>query len=95
MAKSLSKRDVAASRAIQYQDVAVSVISSGDKVKESAEWEDKQRDLGKITHNLKHWDIVNKAPHQVWKTLEGREVMEKRLKALVHAKRDPRRIAEN
>lgn len=95
VAKSLSKRDVAASRAIQYQDVAVSVISSGDKIKESSEWERKQRDLGKITHNLKHWDIVDKAPHQVWKTLQGREMMEKRLKALVHAKRDPRRIAAN
>jgi hypothetical protein len=29
---------------------------------------------------------VNKAPHEVWKTLEGREIMEKRLGELVRGK---------
>lgn len=91
VANSLSKRDVVASRAIQYQDVAVTIVSSGVQMRKDAEWEGKQRDLGRITHNLKHWDIVDKAPHQVWRTLEGRETIEKRLKSLVHARREPGR----
>jgi hypothetical protein len=29
--------------------------------------------------------VVNKAPHQVWQSLEGRTAMEKRLRQLVKA----------
>jgi len=32
---------------------------------------------------LEDWDIVDKAPHDIWRTLEGRELMERRLKKLV------------
>lgn len=83
VADSLSKRDVVAARAIQYQDTPLAIISSGDQIRKDAEWEAKQRDLGRLTHNLTHWDIVDKAPHLVWRTYEGRERIEKRLKQLV------------
>lgn len=33
--------------------------------------------------NLEDWDIVADAPHRVWDTLEGRDMMEKRLRKLV------------
>lgn len=84
VADSLTKRDVASSRAIQAPDVPVVVISSAIQVRTDREWENKQRDLTHLTRNLHDWDIVNKAPHQVWKTLDGREVIERRIKQLVH-----------
>ncbi|KAH8159198.1 hypothetical protein CIB48_g9050 [Xylaria polymorpha] len=83
VAGTLSKRDVASSRAIQAQDVPLTLVSSGVKIREDKKWEKQQRDLSHLTHKLRHWDIVDDAPHQVWETLEGREVIEKRLKQLV------------
>ncbi|KAI3334820.1 mitochondrial integral membrane protein [Ustulina deusta] len=84
VAETLSKRDVASSRAIQAQDVPLVLVSSGIRVRQDGRWEQKQRDLKGLTRNLQHWDIVNDAPHEVWKTLEGRNIMEKRLRQLVH-----------
>ncbi|KAF2963371.1 hypothetical protein GQX73_g10208 [Xylaria multiplex] len=84
VADSLSKRDVASSRAIQAQGVPLTLISSGAHIRQDSKWEERQKDMSHLTHNLQHWDIVNDAPHQVWKTLEGRELIEKRLQQLVH-----------
>lgn len=84
VADSLTKRDVASSRAIQDPDVPVVIISSAINVRTDRQWEAKQRDLTHLTDNLHDWDIVNKAPHQVWKTLDGREIIERRIKQLVH-----------
>jgi pimeloyl-ACP methyl ester carboxylesterase len=86
VADSLTKRDVASSRAIQAPDVPLVVISSAIKVRTDSQWEGKQRDLTHLTENLHDWDIVNKASHQVWKTLDGREVIEKRIRQLVQGK---------
>ena len=86
VAESLTKRDVTSSRAIQYPDTPIAIISSGIEIRRDSEWEKKQRDLTHLTQNLHDWDIVDKAPHQVWKTLDGREVIEKRLKQLVYGK---------
>lgn len=83
VADSLTKREATSSRAIQYKDTPVVVISSGVKIRRDSEWEDKQRDLTHLTRNLQDWDIVEKAPHQVWRTFEGRELIEKRLKKLM------------
>ena len=83
VAESLTRRDVISSRAIQYQDTPLTVISSGRVIRKDSEWREKQRDLTGLTRSLRHWDIVEEAPHEVWATLEGRETMEKRLKALV------------
>lgn len=83
VAETLTKRDVISSKAIQYQDTPVVVISSGEQIRRDSVWEDKQRDLTHLTRQLEDWDIVDKAPHQVWRTLEGRDQIEKRLKKLV------------
>lgn len=80
---SFTKRDVQSSRQIQEKDTPLVVVSSGVEVKRSKIWERKQRDLTGLTDNLKEWDIVNGAGHEVWGTLEGRNVIEERLKALV------------
>lgn len=80
---SFTKRDVDSSRQIQERDTPLVVISSGRKVKDSDTWASKQRDLTRLTDKLQHWDIVDEAPHEVWRTLEGREKIEKRLKKMV------------
>ncbi|KAK2047014.1 hypothetical protein LZ31DRAFT_174578 [Colletotrichum somersetense] len=85
VANTLSKREVISSKTIQYPGTPLVLISSGEKIRRDSEWEDKQRDLSHLTRNLKHWDIVDKAPHDVWDTLDGREMMEKRLRQMVHA----------
>ncbi|EFX02544.1 mitochondrial integral membrane protein [Grosmannia clavigera kw1407] len=84
VASSLTRRDVATSRVIQYQDTLLAVISSGEQIRRDDVWESKQRDLTHLTHNLLAWDVIDKAPHQVWNTLEGRAAIEKRLKKMVH-----------
>lgn len=84
VAETLSKRDVSSSRAIQYQDTPLSIVSSGYEVRKNDAWEKAQRDLTHLTHKLRYWDIVDGAPHEVWRTYEGRQLMEKRLKQLVH-----------
>jgi pimeloyl-ACP methyl ester carboxylesterase len=86
VADTLTKRDVISARAIQYQDTPITIISSGKQIRDDDQWERKQRDLTKITTNLTHWDIVDEAPHRVWDTQEGRDLIEKRLKRLVHAR---------
>ena len=85
MAGSFTRRDAQTSRQIQDKDTPLVVISSGKHIKNSHTWEKKQRDLTKLTENLKSWDIVDGAPHEVWSTVEGRKKIEKRLKDLVHA----------
>ncbi|KAL6712106.1 hypothetical protein ACN47E_003149 [Coniothyrium glycines] len=85
VADSLTKNEVVSARNIQSADTPVVVISSGISVGRDREWERKQEDLAKYTDNVLAFDIVKKAPHQVWNTLEGRTVMEKRLKQLVKA----------
>ena len=86
VANSLTKDDVNQARNIQPPDVPLVVVSSGIKVKADSDWEKKQQDLTKITDKLVSWDVVDEAPHDVWKTLEGRSVLEKRLGELVNGK---------
>jgi hypothetical protein len=84
VAETFTRRDVIAARAIQYQDTPLVVISSGRAVEEDMAWKKKQEDLTHITHNLTHWDIVKDAPHEVWRSTEGWNLIERRLKKLVH-----------
>ncbi|KAK0383339.1 hypothetical protein NLU13_9252 [Sarocladium strictum] len=84
VADSFTKRDVKSSRQIQLRDTPLVVVSSGKAIKSSGKWEKRQRDLTELTDNLKKWDIVEDAPHEVWRTLEGRDTIEKRLRQLVH-----------
>jgi pimeloyl-ACP methyl ester carboxylesterase len=83
VADSLTKSEVAQSRNIQSRKTPLVVVSSGIHVKKDREWERKQEDLTKITNNLIAWDVVGGAPpEEVWRTYEGRRVLEKRLKQL-------------
>jgi pimeloyl-ACP methyl ester carboxylesterase len=88
VADSLSKNEVIAARTIQTLDVPLAIVSSGIKYRTDREWELKQKDLTKLTKNLVSWEVVNKAPHRVWKTLDGRRTMEKNLKKLMKAARE-------
>ena len=83
VANSLTKNEVSQARNIQDEDLPLVVVSSGINVRTDNEWERKQRDLTKITNKLLSWDVVNAAPHEVWKTLAGRQILEKRLGELV------------
>lgn len=87
VADSLTRRDVVASRAIQERDVPLVVVSSGEEIRQDGEWEGKQRDLTRLTERLEAWDVVDKAPHQVWKAEEGRERIERWLRKLVRLQR--------
>ena len=80
---SFTKREVVSSRQIQERDTPLVVVSSGRQIKRDSKWEKKQRDLTKLTDNLRDWDIVDNAPHHVWETLEGRNKIEKRLQQLL------------
>lgn len=86
VANSFTKGEIASARTIQDNDTPLVVVSSGIHVRKDEEWARKQKELTTITGNLLSWDVVNKAPHFVWKTLEGRTLMEKRLAQLVRAK---------
>jgi pimeloyl-ACP methyl ester carboxylesterase len=85
VANSLTKNEVSSARNIQKEKTPLVLISSGIEVKRDTEWEKKQRDLSHLTNNLISWDVVSKAPSEVWTTYEGREIIEKRLKELVNA----------
>jgi pimeloyl-ACP methyl ester carboxylesterase len=85
VANSLTKNEVVSARNIQSLDTPLVIISSGIKCRTDSEWERKQKDLSTLTENLVAWDKVNKAPHQVWRTYNGRKIMEKRLRELVAA----------
>lgn len=87
VADSLSKNEVASARNIQSGETPLVVVSSALECARDREWERKQEDSSRLTDNLVAWDVVKKAPHQVWQTMEGRDVMEKRLKQLVKAAR--------
>lgn len=86
VADSLSKNEVSSARTIQSPKTPLVVVSSGVSVRRDEEWSRKQEDLTKLTDNLISWDVINKAPHHVWDTYEGRKVMEKRLGQLVKSK---------
>ena len=82
-AETLTKNEVGSARTIQDDQTPFALVSSGIEVRRDSTWDSKQRDLSYLTNRLVSWDIVNKAPHEVWRTLEGREIMEKRLGQLV------------
>lgn len=87
VANSLTKNEVSQARNIQSPKTPLVVVSSGIMVRKDEEWERKQRDLTHITNKLVSWDVVNGAPHEVWKTYEGREILEKRLGELVKGRK--------
>lgn len=86
VADTLTKSEVRTARTISGEsEIPLVVISSGISVRRDKEWESRQKDLTLLTKNLLSWDEVNKAPHEVWTTFNGRQVMEERLGELVKA----------
>ncbi|KIX07512.1 uncharacterized protein Z518_02165 [Rhinocladiella mackenziei CBS 650.93] len=83
VADSLTKNEVASARNIQDRKVPLVVVTSGVHLKQDKEWERKQEDLTNVTENLLAWDIVKGAPaEEVWRSPEGRRILEKRLAEL-------------
>lgn len=85
VAQSLTKSEVSSARTIQTPETPLVVVSSGIEYRKDEDWSEGQKKMSKITDNLLSWDVVNKAPHYVWQTYEGRKVMEKRLGQVVAA----------
>lgn len=86
VANSFTKSEVSQARNIQAKDTPLVVVSSGIEYRLNDEWAKKQQDLTMITGKLVAWDVVSKAPHEVWRTMEGRKVLEKRLGELARMK---------
>jgi len=83
VADSLTKNEVLSARNIQDLSVPLVVITSGVHLKQDKDWEQKQEDLTTLTNNLVAWDVVSNAPvEEVWRTEQGRKILEKRLGAL-------------
>ncbi|KAF3906200.1 hypothetical protein ABW20_dc0101351 [Dactylellina cionopaga] len=82
-ANTFSRSEIATSRAILGRDIPLVVLSSGEGVKRDSEWDEAQKEMTGVTDNLLYWDIVNKAPHKVWESAEGWELMSKRIGKLV------------
>ncbi|KAG8623068.1 hypothetical protein KVT40_008044 [Elsinoe batatas] len=86
IADSLTKSELVTSRAIQDQNTPFVIISSHVSIRRDNEWERKQRDMTHLTDKLVGWDVVEQAPHEVWRTYNGRQTMEKRVKQLLAVK---------
>jgi len=86
VADSLTKNEVVSARNIQEPSVPLVVITSGVHLKKDKDWERKQEDLTKVTEKLLAWDIVKGAPpEEIWRSAEGRRILEKRLGQLYKA----------
>lgn len=85
VADSLTKNEVSQARNIQSRNTPLVVVSSGQHNRHDKEWQKKQEDLTTLTDKLISWDVVSEAPHEVWRTLEGRTILEQRLGELVQA----------
>ncbi|PYH36780.1 uncharacterized protein BO87DRAFT_329877 [Aspergillus neoniger CBS 115656] len=83
VAESMTSSEIQTARHVQMADTPLVVISSGIEVRKSEKWAKRQEELTKITKNLKNFDIVKGAPHEVWRDVEGRRLIEKRLGELV------------
>ena len=82
-AGSITRNEVIAAQAILPKSIPVAVVSSGKECKDK-EWEEGQRELADSA-NKRIWDVVGNAPHEVWKSEEGKKVLKKRLAEMVRA----------
>lgn len=83
VARSITASEISTAQHVQMPGTPLVVVSSGIEVDRNDQWAKKQEALTSITDNLKNWDVVKDAPHEVWKSPEGRLVLEKRLRDLV------------
>ncbi|KAE8131213.1 hypothetical protein BDV38DRAFT_290619 [Aspergillus pseudotamarii] len=85
VAKSMTYGEISSARNNLSSKISLAVVSSGVEARKNEEWSRKQEDLTEITETLVAWDTVKDAPHEVWRTLEGRQILEKRLGQLARA----------
>ncbi|KAI9931541.1 hypothetical protein ASPWEDRAFT_25587 [Aspergillus wentii DTO 134E9] len=85
VAETITKSEIQTARHVQMQDTPLMVVSSGIEVGKSRDWAARQEELTKITDSLMEWDVVDGAPHEVWRSFEGRQILELRLRQLVRA----------
>ncbi|GES59715.1 integral membrane protein [Aspergillus terreus] len=83
VAATMTASEIQTARHVQEADTPLMVVSSGVEVRKSQRWAKAQQDLTKVTRNLQEWDVVKGAPHEVWRTVDGRQLLEKRLRQLV------------
>lgn len=85
VAKTFTRNEIEAAKAILPKDTPVVVVSSGHEVKRSKAWFDGQRALSMLPQKVLAWDVVDGARHEVWRNDRGRDVLEKRLLQLEKA----------
>ncbi|KAL1988079.1 hypothetical protein VTN96DRAFT_1110 [Rasamsonia emersonii] len=80
VAESMTASEIASARHVQQSlDTPLVVVSSGVEMHKSEQWAKQQEEMAHMTDNLVAWDVVGGAPHEVWTTFEGRNVLERRL----------------
>ncbi|KAJ5921606.1 hypothetical protein N7454_009080 [Penicillium verhagenii] len=89
VAVTMTAAEVQSARHIQMGTTPLVVISSGQEVRSSPEWADRQEDLSHITSSLLSWDVVHDAPHEIWANAEGRRVLERRLRDILKQSKIP------
>lgn len=83
VATTYTQNEIDAARLILPRDTPIVVVSSGQAVKKSQEWDNGQRELTYLSDNNVAWDVVDSASHNVWENLRGKEILGKRLAQLV------------
>jgi len=87
VATTYTYNEITTAKVILPRDVPLAVVSSGERVKNDQRWYEAQSDLSALSDKLVGWDIVDHAPHDVWRTFGGRKVLEMRLKQLVNGRK--------
>ncbi|KAL2314728.1 Hydrolase [Schizosaccharomyces pombe] len=80
---SFSRYELQSAQSVLPKDLPVSVISAGKSMKRFKKWPDEQRQLSKLTQRTV-WDIVNNAPHDVWLSDDGGDLIMKRLGEIIY-----------
>jgi pimeloyl-ACP methyl ester carboxylesterase len=88
VAVTMTAAEIQSARHVQIGHAPVVVVSSGREVRKDRQWAERQEDLSHVTDNLLSWDVAEDAPHEVWTTGQGRELLERRLKELVQKSQD-------
>ncbi|EED17089.1 mitochondrial integral membrane protein [Talaromyces stipitatus ATCC 10500] len=83
VAESMTSSEVASAKNIQTPETPLVVVSSGVEVRKNEKWAKQQEEMTKVTDNLVSWDVVKGAGHEVWRSWEGKKVLERRLGELV------------
>lgn len=91
VAVTMTAAEVQTARHIQMGQTPLVVVSSGREMRRDSAWAKYQEDLSHITNRLLSWDVVHDAPHEVWTDGQGRQILEKRLREIVHQSQQTRR----